>query len=102
MFILSGIMQLRPHFFKMDNTPGILLAVPILLAACASQPDVDPVLSNRMHDMFRAVYVDVDTVHINPMDMQHFTLAGLQGGRACLRIASRAEAHCGESTRIST
>ena len=81
MFILSGIMQLRPHFFKMDNTPGILLAVPILLAACASQPDVDPVLSNRMHDMFRAVYVDVDTVHINPMDMQHFTLAGLQGLR---------------------
>ncbi|MDF1750980.1 MAG: S41 family peptidase [Alphaproteobacteria bacterium] len=55
--------------------------MPILLAACASQPDVDPDLSNRMHSMFRAVYIDVDSVHLSPLNMQQFTLAGLDGLR---------------------
>jgi carboxyl-terminal processing protease len=74
-------MRQWPPLLTSDLKRGFVTAMAVLLSACASHPNVDPALSDRMQEMFRAVYVDVDSVHIDPLDMQQFTLAGLRGFR---------------------
>lgn len=57
----------------------LLAAAP--LAACAGGPNADAEMRERMTALYTAVYTELDSVHITPLNARDFTLAGLRGLR---------------------
>ncbi|NMM44152.1 PDZ domain-containing protein [Rhodospirillaceae bacterium KN72] len=70
---------IAPHPFR--SVTAIFCGT-VLLSACASGPDSDPILNARMKTMFEAIYTETANVHIDPVDLPRFTRTGLSAFKA--------------------
>jgi carboxyl-terminal processing protease len=76
MFAAATALPSLPTVRIAHRLPAVLVLA-VLLSGCATGPDAG--LSKRMDAMFATLYTEVAETHVDPVDLEAFTLAGLKG-----------------------